>query len=51
MSSELVEVRCRSCGSLEPLEVRADERFTLECESCGAETDGRYREDGTIVWS
>jgi translation initiation factor 2 beta subunit (eIF-2beta)/eIF-5 len=51
MSSELVEVRCRSCGSREPLEVSADERFTLKCDSCGARVGGRYRDDGTIIWS
>ncbi|MFC7176268.1 hypothetical protein [Halosegnis marinus] len=51
MSAERVDVRCRSCGRRTPLELDGGERFTVACESCGAERNGRYRDDGTVVWS
>lgn len=51
MNGELVEVRCRSCGTVTPVELDAAAAFTVACDACGAEQEGQYRPDGTVVWS
>jgi transcription elongation factor Elf1 len=49
--ADTAEVGCRLCGSTTLVEIDGDDgTFALTCGSCGRTTEGRYREDGVIVW-
>jgi uncharacterized Zn finger protein len=50
MSQELAEISCRACGDQDAVEIEEGNAFTFDCDTCGAETEGEYRPDGTIVW-
>jgi hypothetical protein len=50
MSQELAEVSCRACGDRDAVELGEANAFTFDCDTCGTETEGTYRPDGTIVW-
>lgn len=50
-SPDTAEVGCRLCGSPALVEIDSEDgTFALACGSCGRTTQGRYREDGVIVW-
>ncbi|WP_255151989.1 hypothetical protein [Halorarius halobius] len=50
MSQELAEVSCRACGDRAAVELGESNAFTLDCDTCGAASEGRYRPDGVVVW-
>ncbi|WP_435195980.1 hypothetical protein [Natronomonas sp. EA1] len=50
MERESAKLTCRTCGTLSTIEVH-EEAFELDCESCGSRHEGRYRDDGVVVWA